>query len=111
MKQGGCEDEIVTEFTIPDDLAELLDNIAQRENRSVDELVEEALQQYASEHLFSSEEQRHKNPFLIIAEAADQLGLGSSERDIAERSREILNYDFPEHLMRRMHGDYSDSEK
>ncbi|MFN8450284.1 MAG: hypothetical protein U0521_17280 [Anaerolineae bacterium] len=54
---------------------------------------------------------KHGIWFLLIAQAADELGEGSKEGDIAERSREILNNDIPEYLMRRMRGDYSDVEK
>ncbi|MFN8565581.1 MAG: ribbon-helix-helix protein, CopG family [Anaerolineae bacterium] len=103
----------MTDFTIPDDLAELLNDVARRENRPVDEIVEEALKQYAEEHLppSASEQPQTRNLLLLIAQAADELGEGSKEGDIAERSREILNNDIPEYLMRRMRGDYSDVEK
>lgn len=89
----------MTDFTIPDQLAEKLEDIARRENRPLDKVVEEALQQYASEHL---PPQQTRNLLLLIAQAADELGEGSNEGDIAERSREILNNEFPEYLMRRI---------
>lgn len=100
-------------YTIPDQLAEKFEDITRRENRPVDEIVEEALKQYAEEHLPSpsAEEPQTRNLLLLIAQAADELGEGSKEGDIAERSREILNNEIPEYLMRRMRGDYSDVEK
>jgi len=103
----------MTDFSIPDHLAEMLEHIAQSENRPVEEIVEEALQQYASEHLppSSANQPQTRNLLLLIAQAADELGEGSKEGDIAERSREILNNEIPEYLMRRMRGDYSDVEK
>ena|SRR4051794_2113257 len=99
----------MTDFTIPDELAEQLENIAQRENRPLDDVVEEALRHYADEH--QPEQPKTRNLLLLIAQAADDLGEGSKEGDIAERSREILNNEIPEYLMRRMRGDYSDIEK
>lgn len=99
-------------YTIPEQLAEKFENIARRENRPVDEVVEEALQQYADEHPPAPLEQpQTRNLLLLIAQAADELGEGSKEGDIAERSREILNNEIPEYLMRRMRGDHSDVEK
>ena len=51
-----------------------------------------------------------ENPLLMIAKMADELGLSSGRGDISERSREILDTEFPDYLWRRMHGDYSDVE-
>src|SRR5579871_753225 len=101
----------MTDFTIPDDLAEQLENIAQRENRPLDEVVEAALRSYAEEHVSTEAPSEKDDLFLLIAQAADELGEGSKEGDIAERSREILDTEFPEYLMRRMRGDYSEVEK
>jgi hypothetical protein len=103
----------VSDYVIPERLAEQLENIARLENRSPDEVLEDALQHYATDHSVEITEGQPKtrNLLLLIAQAAEELGEGSKEGDIAERSREILNNDFPEYLMRRMRGDYSDVEK
>lgn len=102
----------MTDFTISDELAEQLKEIAQRENRSIDEIFEDALREYADTHVETSVDDEPLteavNGFLAIAQAADELGERSKEGDISERSREILDNDFPEYLMKRMRGDYSD---
>lgn len=102
----------MTQFTIPDDLAELLDDIAHRESLPVDELIEKALRDYATAVELDKSiatERSNRNPLLVIAEAANELGAGSKEGDISQRSREVLNTDFSEYLMRRTRGDYSDT--
>ena len=107
----------MTDFTIPDDLAVLLSDLARRENRPIEEIVELALRRYAIAHRFPTkqtespeESQEDEHPFLVIARAADELGENSKEGNISERMREILATEFPEYLMRRMRGDYADEE-
>ena len=105
----------MTDFSIPDDLADLLDSIAQSENRPVDEVVESVLRRYAITRRFPTKPSQPQNeapesahPFLVIAQAADQLGESSKLGNVVERSRGILAEDFPEYLMQRLRGTDAD---
>jgi len=91
----------MTSYEIDDEVARTLEEIAQTEDRSVDELVNDVLRHFAktrADHAKISEstDERHDpdDVLLRILEGADELGERSSEGNISERSREILSTDF-----------------
>ena len=51
-----------------------------------------------------------ENPLLKIARMAEANDFRSIDSNVVERSREILNTEFPEYLMRRMRGQDPDAE-
>lgn len=62
------------------------------------EAVEEMLSKWIEQLVLENQAEKRKNAFLMIAEAAEKLGEGSEENDIAERSREILKSIYREKL-------------
>jgi hypothetical protein len=86
---------------IDDALARQLRELAQRENRSVDEVMASLLAQYTPNQGNSLS----KDPLLTLADAARKFDLRSSRSDISSRSREILNSEWPEHLKYRQDPD------
>jgi metal-responsive CopG/Arc/MetJ family transcriptional regulator len=84
---------------ISQELLEILEDVAKREHRSLSEVVESALKNFAQEHSAQPPNDTTKGyPLLMIAEAANQLGIGSGEGDISERSRDILKANFADDL-------------
>jgi hypothetical protein len=76
---------------------QLLD-IARRENRSVEAVLDDLLADYRPET-----EQPKPGTFAALAEAARRANLRSEHPvDTSERSREILHSEYAEHLKRRM---------
>jgi predicted transcriptional regulator len=90
---------------ISDDLLERLKDIAQNEQKSVEELAASLIEQQ-----ITPEYDESRDPLLMIARAAEEAGLSSGQDDIAERSREILNTEFPDYLMRRLREQGNDAE-
>jgi hypothetical protein len=90
---------------ISDDLLERLKDIAQNEQKSVEELAASLIEQQ-----IAPEYDESRDPLLMIARAAEEAGLSSGQGDIAERSREILNTEFPDSLMRRLREQDNDAE-
>ena len=94
---------------ISQELLEILEDVAKREYRSLSEVVENALKNFAQEHRSPPHnDTTNGEPLLMIAEAANQLGLGSGKDDISERSRDILKSNFADDLARRMRGENED---
>lgn len=95
----------MTTIEIDKELYRLLETIARDENRSVDEIVQSSLKQYVFAHSFGDEQEATKehDPFLLIAAAAEALGNHSSDGMLSARSRDILNEEFPDYLMDRLH--------
>jgi hypothetical protein len=74
---------------IPDTLASQLEARARQENRSIDDVAAEILEQ----HL-----QPPPGTLAALIKAADEADLRSSYTDTAERSREILDREYPKYL-------------
>jgi hypothetical protein len=88
----------MTTIQVEDEIVRRLKRIAEHEQRQVDELVNEVLEQFTqvhAEHAAQSEEigdtQHDPDDVLLrVLEGADKLGHSSLEGNISERSREIL---------------------
>ena len=50
------------------------------------------------------------DPFLLFAKAADEAGLQSQHGDISERSRDLLQTEFPDYLTNRLREQDSDTK-
>jgi hypothetical protein len=44
----------------------------------------------------------NRDPFLLVAKAAEEAGIQSEHGDVSERSRELLKKDFPDYLTNRL---------
>ncbi len=95
-----------------------LQEIARQEQRPVDEIAGAILRRYAMARVPPPSpatpvdiEEDTKDLFLLIARSADELGETSEKGDISERSREILHTEYPEHLMRRLREQDSDTDE
>lgn len=96
---------------IPDDLVKTLNKIAEREGRTVEEIAKSALGQFSDAHWIpvaapeDSETASETNDlFTLVIRAAHELGEGSRQGNVSERSRELLSTDFADYLMRRHRG-------
>ena len=94
---------------IKEDLMKRLADVAERENRPVEEIIESALEQFASQRLTAEKPVYQfdypadtKDVLLLIAKAADELGETSSVPNLSERSSELLRTEWPEYLQRRL---------
>ncbi|MCC6615803.1 MAG: hypothetical protein IT320_20195 [Anaerolineae bacterium] len=101
----------MTSYEIDDEVARTLEEIAQAEDRPVDELVNDVLKHFAKTRAYQGKnsepiDERHDpdDVLLHILAGADELGERSTESNISERSREILSTDFAEYLMRKTRG-------
>ncbi len=76
-----------------------LQDIAERRKRSVEEIAESALEKFADSS--ESRESDYKDPLLMIAEAADELGLSSGRSDISSNFREVAGEAITKHFFER----------
>src|SRR5262245_1308415 len=90
-------------LVIDDAIARQLQDIAGCENRSIDEILASLLARYTANRAES--EESPPNLLLMLAEAAEKLGLRSGREDISSRSREILNTEWPDYLRHRRDSD------
>ncbi len=102
-------------LTFSDDVAEQLRELAAREGRSVDDVVRDMMKQYlpARETNGSEEQEEAEAPpgsTAAFIKAALAANIRTGERDIASRSREILDKEFPEYLRQRMNRPAVDDE-
>lgn len=92
-----------------EDLLTQLRDLADRRNRSVDEMMEELLAPYQQE--LRPEPFDPDNPppgtLAALAKAAREAGL-YAEVDTSERSREILKTEYAEHLKKKMRREQHD---
>lgn len=95
----------MTHIEISEQVLERLREVAEQQNLAVEEIAETILNEWAQAYI-----EPEADPLLMIAEAADKLGLRSEEGNIASRSREILNTDYPDDLMRRIN-EQSDADQ
>jgi plasmid stability protein len=90
---------------ISESLFKRLQDRAERENRSVDDIAEAILEQQVA-----YEYRPERDPLLLIAAAAEEAGIHSEKGDIAERSRELLTGEIPDYLRKRLNGQENDGE-
>jgi hypothetical protein len=91
---------------ISDPLAERLVVLAERENRSLDEIVERIL----SAHMPNLDEQVNDalpGSLAALLHAADEANLRSATDDTADRSRDILTTDYVDYLQQKYRLDES----
>jgi hypothetical protein len=96
----------MTDLPISEELAVRLRRLAENENRA----LEAVLSDFVSERQHKDEQTSNvvaadkmvKDPLLLIAQAADDLGDHSESGNIAEFSREVLTLEYAEHLKRRL---------
>ena len=92
----------MAELVIRDErLARKLYDIAHRENRSVEDLLESLL---AERYPQSSDDRPAPGTFAALNWAAQKAGIGrdASPTDTSEHSREILETEYTDYLKRRM---------
>ncbi len=99
----------MTTIEIDPHLMHLLQDVAKRENRDLDEVIQTTLHHFAMARAYQGvsavepePETKIKDVFRLVAEAADKLGETSDHINFSERSRDLLNTDYPEYLMRRL---------
>lgn len=101
----------MTDLPISDELFEQLREIAQIEGRSTDEITEALIRDYVASHQAAETvSATTRDPFLLIAQAADELGARSESGSIADLSREILTLEFAEYLKRRITGSQDEAD-
>jgi hypothetical protein len=95
----------VSELIIDDELANRLRQIAQQENRPLDAVLRSMLDSYAP----SPQPSNWPLEMARMAEADTSITWTDDSTDISERSREILENDFADYLLKRLSGDERDS--
>lgn len=96
----------MADLIIPDELAEELQTLADHENRSVPELLESMIEQY---HGVERDAELKNDPLLQMAEIAKADKLVFTGSNVAARSREILETEYADYLLKRMRGEDADS--
>jgi hypothetical protein len=86
---------------LPRELEQRLLELAQRENRSPEALMNELLDTYESTHV-SDIDENSENVLLLMASDAIDANLVFTDNDVARRSREILDQEYADELLRRM---------
>src|SRR5205823_9802183 len=93
----------MTDITITGRVAERLQQLAQRTNRSVEEILEEALDSYlGGERKTVSTDEPPLGSFARMAWVAEQYPIEVGATDISERSREILQNEYADYLLKRL---------
>lgn len=95
----------MSDLIINDPLAQRLRSLAEREHRSVDEVLETLLDQYPADQ---DQNEEDDNPLLTMLRLAEAAKLTFTENDVVDRSREILNTEYPDYLLKRMHENDAD---
>ncbi len=95
----------MTTIHISPELAEKLNRLAERERKTVDEMAEAILAKQVI--LLSLPDKPRPGSGAALLKSALAANINSGYSDTAERSREILNNDFPNYLWSRMHEDDS----
>ena len=88
---------------ISEDLAQLLAEIARAENRSIDDVAASILEHHISEHaeLTILDENAPPGSLAALLKVANEANIASGYTSTAERSREILNNEYPAYLRRK----------
>lgn len=92
------EEQAMVTIQISESLAQQLEAIARQENRSVDDVAAEILEHHLSDVTTDAAPPGTLAALIQAAKAAD---LHSGYTDTAERSREILNAEYPKYLSRK----------
>jgi hypothetical protein len=85
----------MSDLTITEPLATRLRELAAREQRSVEAILEAMIERYPSAVAPKDD------PLLKIAGVAEAANLEFSETDVTARSREILNTEYADYLLKR----------
>lgn len=93
----------MADWVIPTDLAEKIEEIAVREQRSVEEVLARMVEQYAVRDAPPSDAAGvpPRGTLARLAYEALRGGFDSGDPDLVDKSREILNTEFPNHLSKR----------
>jgi hypothetical protein len=81
---------------ISDDVFAQLEEKALEAQKPVEEVAAALLEENLQYHYDET-----RDPFLLVAKAAEAAGIQSDHGDIAERSRELLEHGFPDYLTNR----------
>ncbi len=93
----------MADITITGKTAERLQQLAQRTNRSVEEIVEEALDAYQlGEGKSNAADEPPPGTFARMAWVARKYPIAVGSPDISERSRDILRDEYADHLLKRL---------
>ncbi|MBI1276908.1 MAG: hypothetical protein GC179_02140 [Anaerolineaceae bacterium] len=93
----------MTTIQISSELADKLTRLAKREHKTIDEVLEKLLDTESIEK--SDSEDADLPGGAALLKAIRSANINSGTTDTAERSREILNTEFPKHLLNRMNND------
>jgi predicted transcriptional regulator len=86
---------------LPRDLERRLLELAERENRPPEAVINDLLDLYDASHPPQEDEQA-ENVLLLMAADAEAANLVFSDDDVARHSREILEQEYADELLRRM---------
>lgn len=99
----------MAQLNVANEIAQRLRQIAEQENRSLDDLLRSMLDSYPQ-----AEPPRQGNWALRMAEMAQadrDIEWNERAADLAERSREILNTEFAGYLLKRMQNSEADADE
>jgi hypothetical protein len=99
----------VADLILTGEIADKLRNLAERQGRTAESVVEEMLQQYPSAQETNggevSDEEAPPGSVAAFLRAALAADIHLEEDDLASRSREILDTEFAEYLKQRLDPD------
>jgi rRNA-processing protein FCF1 len=99
----------MADFIIPDSLAHELEVLAEQEKRSVPELLKMMLERYQTSTSVDGDIDISDDPLLRMAEIAKADRLVFTGDNVAARSREILEAEYADYLLKRMRGEDADT--
>lgn len=89
----------MADWVIPADLAERIEEIAAREQRSVEEILARMVEQYTvTEPPKTAGAIPPRGTLARLAYEALRGGFDSGDPELVDKSREILNTEFPDYL-------------
>ncbi len=87
-------------------IADRLREIAERDNRSVEDVIANLLEQFELQHTDTPDPNETEVPpagtLAALAKVAREVRFKTDQSDISERSREILNTEYAQYLLDRM---------
>lgn len=86
-------------------IADRLREIAERDNRSVEDVIANLLEQFELQHTDTPDPNETEVPPRSLAafeKVAREMRFKTDQSDISERSREILNTEYAQYLLDRM---------
>lgn len=93
----------MTTIHISPQLADKLTRLAERQHKTVDEVLERLLEAESVEETPSTLDHPRPGSGAALLKAALDADIQSATTDTAERSREILNNEFANYLYNRIH--------